>query len=489
MRAIVAADVVGYARHMEDDEAGTVARLEHLRHGVIDVLAVARGGRVTSAAGDGFILAFASAAEAVAFAVDLQTRLAEQAEDARPLLMRAGVNTGDVIVRGGDVSGDAVNVAARLEAAAEPGGVLVSEAALSLARGRVPATFAPVGRLSLKNISRPVEAWHWHPRGHPYIRRALGGEAGRLLWPVPRRGNLLAAEVTHADFEGPPAADGGRPFLVALPFSNQGEDDWFADGVTEDLITGMARSLPRAGSVVARGTSFALKGRVGDPREAGRELGVRYTLDGRVRRRGERVRIVAELVDTATGAIAWTQTFDGDRADLALGRDEIVARIGNALRYEVVTAAGERARRKAPREIVADDLAMQGWATFYRPRSVGQLRAACELFEQASAAGPCSGDVGVGLALTHTYLALGMDTCPDQHLEEAGRALERARSAPPPGAAVPYAEGLLLRARGSGRRPAARSSGRSASTRTIPTLASSSASPTAAPASRSGCSR
>lgn len=243
-------------------------------------------------------------------------------------------------------------------------------------------------------------------------------------------------------------ASGKTPSLMVLPFANQCDDGWFADGVTEDLITAMARSLPFGGPIMARGTSFAFKGKASDPRELGRELGVDYVLDGRARRRGGQMRIVAELVDTRTGAIAWAQSFDRDRADLELVRDEIVARISNALRCEMAGIAGERARRKVPGEIAADDLAMQGWAMLYQPRSIGRLKAACRLFEEATAAGPCPGHAGIGLAMAHTYLALGMDTCPDRHAEQAALALDLARGSRPIGAEALLAEGLLLRAQG-----------------------------------------
>ena len=305
------------------------------------------------------------------------------------------------------------------------------------------------------------------------ICRTLGGEAHCLLQTLPRRGYRFVAEVACIDLavddtreavqtscsigtapkpplvsHSLPELDRGCLSLVVLPFTNECDEDWFADGVVEDLITAMAHSLPHGSRLIARGTSFALKGKIADPREAGREFGVRYALDGRVRRRGQRMCLVAELVDTATAGIVWTQEFDCQLADLALVQERITAQIANALRYEMASVAGEQAKRKTADEIVADDLVMQGLATFYQPRSRAQLEAARGLFEQAVAAGSRNIAGSVGLSMVHGYLALGMDTRHDQHLAKARMVLAQARGAAPNRTEVLFTEALLQRAGG-----------------------------------------
>jgi adenylate cyclase len=336
LRAVVAADVVGYTRHMEEDEAGTVKRVEHLHHGLIDTLAIPRGGRVVNTAGDGFILEFSSAVEAIAFAADLQTSLAEQAaKDTRPLVMRVGVNIGDVIIREDSVVGDAVNVAARLEGAAEPGGVLVSDAAFDLARGRVPTAFAPVGPLHLKNISRPVEAWHWHPAGRPYIRR-----------------DLL------------PGSAHPRPTVAVLPFDNfTGDERWqrIADGIAEEIITDLARHDEIA--VIARHSTFALKAKSLDHRAVRQALGAGYILEGGLQATAGRVRLTVPLVDAEVGTHLWAACLEQAEDELFELEDSVVEAVAGALcgmHGAVARAEIRRVARRHPASLEAFDLYLLG---------------------------------------------------------------------------------------------------------------------------------
>lgn len=287
LTAIVAADVVGYSRLIGRDESGTVSRLGRVRTERLEPVVASRGGRIVKLTGDGALIEFGSAVEALSAAIEFQNAMAES-EAAQPeanrLVFRIGVHLGDVIVRDDDIFGDGVNVAARLEAEAAPGGIIVSGAIYEAINGRVKADFRDLGRLSLKNIERPIQAY------------AVQWDA--TTWTV-------AAPAT------PQLALPEKPSIAVLPFQNMSgdpEQEYFADGMVEDIITG----LSRIGGlfVIARNSSFIYKGRAVDIRQVGRELGVRYVLEGSVRRAANRVRITGQLIEAETGTHLWADRFD-----------------------------------------------------------------------------------------------------------------------------------------------------------------------------------
>src|SRR5262249_8668171 len=268
LAAIVSADVAGYSRLMGQDESGTLAALKSLRQEVVDPAIASLGGRIVKTTGDGLLLEFPSVVNAVRCAIELQTamdgRTAETADDRR-IAFRIGINLGDIIVDGDDIFGDGVNIAARLEVLAEPGGICVSDDAFHQVRGKIDVLFVDMGPQSLKNIDQPVHAWRWSSSGQ---------------------------SVAHA---APPSlALPDKPSIAVLPFQNMSgdpEQEYFADGLTEDLITTLSRI--RWFFVIARNSCFAYKGRSPDIRNVARELGVAYVLEGSVRKAGTRVRITA----------------------------------------------------------------------------------------------------------------------------------------------------------------------------------------------------
>ena len=302
--AVLAADVVGYSRLMERDERGTLERLKAQRRDLVEPLLREHGGRLVKLIGDGALCEFASVVNAVECAVAIQRavaeRAAEEAEDAR-LWLRIGINLGDVIADGEDIYGDGVNVAARLESLAPPGGVVLSGSAFEQVEGKLALRFEPLGAQQLKNLARPVPAYRLDP-----------------------------AEIApRATARPPPAGAPGpapRPAVAVLPFGNLSRDpeqEYFSDGLAEDLIAALAawRSFP----VVARDSSFSYKGRVLRAEQVGRELGARYILQGSVRKQGDNIRVTAQLVDTETGHQVWAERFDRPLDDVFAVQDEITA--------------------------------------------------------------------------------------------------------------------------------------------------------------------
>jgi TolB-like protein len=317
LAAIVAADVAGYSRLMGLDEVGTAWTLREHRK-VTDALVVKHGGRLVKTTGDGVLLEFPSVVDAVECAVAVQAVMAERnqgaPEDLR-MLFRIGINLGDILIEGDDILGDGVNVAARLEGIAEPGGICVSSSAYEQVRGKVSVDFTDLGEQTLKNISRPIRAY------------AVGLSAN-----------------AHQTASLPPSAP--RLSLVVLPFANIGgdpEQDYFVDGVTESLTTDLSRI--HGAFVIARNTAFTFKGKAIDVKKLGRELNVRYVLEGSVQRGGKRLRVNVQLVDAETGNHLWAERFDKPVADLFDMQDEIVSRLANALDAELISAEARRAER------------------------------------------------------------------------------------------------------------------------------------------------
>ena len=324
LSAILAADVAGYSRLMHHDEEATHAKLTALLTDGVDPAIAEHGGRIVKNTGDGFLAEFPSAVEAVRAAVQFQTRIKEltidEAEDRR-IAFRVGVNIGDVIVEPHDIFGDGVNIAARLESIAEPGGICISSSAYDQVRGKVGVEFADLGEQNLKNIARPVRAYAVVRDGHLARRHRLS---------APGRARL-----------SPP-----RLSIVVLPFTNLSgdpEQDYFVDGVTESLTTDLSRI---SGSfVIGRHTAFTYKGKAVDLKKIGRELNVRYVLEGSVQRSGNRLRVNVQLVDAETANHLWAERFDKPIADLFDMQDEIVSRLANTLNAQLIAAEARRAER------------------------------------------------------------------------------------------------------------------------------------------------
>jgi adenylate cyclase len=282
LAAILAADVVGYSRLMEMDEEGTLSALKARRKEIVSPLVAQHQGRVFKVTGDGIMVEFGSAVNAVQCAIDLQQAMAaaaaEQPEDRR-IVLRIGINLGDIVVERGDLYGDGVNIAARLESAADPGGIFISGTAFDQVRNKFETAFEDLGEQSLKNIGVPVRVY--------------------------RVSGLARLPIAGA------AAPSNKPSIAVLPFvsmSGDVEQQYFGDGITEDIITELARF--RTLHVLARNTSFRYRGQDVDVQRVGRELGVQYVVEGSVRRIGNRIRITAQLIDTATGHHVWADRFD-----------------------------------------------------------------------------------------------------------------------------------------------------------------------------------
>ena len=340
LAAIVAADVVGYSLLMGRDESGTLARLRAHRTDLIDPAIAAHGGRIVKTMGDGLLLEFPSAVEAIRCAIEVQIAMAMRNTDVpegEHIVFRIGVNLGDIVIDGDDIHGDGVNVAARLEAEASAGGIVLAGAVHDAVSGRVKATFDDLGELSLKNIERPVRA---------YRVRVEGAAA-----PAP------ATVPAPADV---PLALPDKPSIAVLPFQNMSgdpEQEYFADGMVEDIITALSRF--KSLFVIARNSTFAYKGKAIDVRQVGRELGVRYVLEGSVRKAGDRLRITGQLVDGVSGAHLWADRFDGSLEDVFDLQDRVTASVVGVIAPAVQRAEIERMRRKPAVSLQAYDLVLR----------------------------------------------------------------------------------------------------------------------------------
>ena len=336
LAAILAADVVGYSRLMGADEEGTLARLKALRTEVIDPRIAAHRGRIVKLMGDGALVEFASAVNAVRCAVEVQRAVAETqtgVPEDRRILFRIGVNLGDIIVEVDDIHGEGVNVAARIEGLCEPGQVYVSGSVFEQVEGKGNVRFEDLGHHVLKNIDKPVRIFR------------LGADAACTT----SRGSTTAPK------DAPQMPD--KPSIAVLPFQNMSgdpEQDYFADGIAEDIVTGLSRF--HWFFVIARNSSFTYKGRNVDVRQVGRELGVRYVLEGSVRKSAETLRITAQLVEAATGNHLWAEKYDGVLADVFDLQDQITEGVVAAVQPSLQKAEIERARRKRPENLDAYDL-------------------------------------------------------------------------------------------------------------------------------------
>src|SRR5947209_8595258 len=328
LTAILAADVAGYSRLMGQDEAGTLSRLRAHRRELIDPKIAEHKGRIVKTTGDGLLVEFPSVVEAVACAVAVQRGMAERnvssPQDQR-IVFRVGINLGDIIVDGEDIHGDGVNVAARLEALAEPGGVCVSGTVRDHIGDRLDITFDDMGEQSLKNIARPVRVY-----------------AVRLA-------NVARTPTVSLSESQTVLALPDKPSIAVLPFQNMSgdpEQEYFADGMVEEIITALSRV--RWFFVIARNSTFTYKGHAVDVKQVGRELGVRYVLEGSVRKSGNRLRITAQLVEAETGNHLWAERYDRDVSDIFAVQDEITERVVAAIEPELYTAEQVRSQSKPP---------------------------------------------------------------------------------------------------------------------------------------------
>ncbi|GIK86193.1 MAG: adenylate cyclase [Betaproteobacteria bacterium] len=362
LAAILAADVVGYSRLIRADEEGTLAALERLRTEIILPGIAAHGGRVFKLVGDGILAEFPSVVEAVRAAVEVQRALGGRiaaGSAARRIDLRIGVNLGDVIVDGDDLQGDVVNVASRLEGLAEPGGLCLSTSAYEQVRDRIELVFEDLGERSVKNIDRPLRVWRWAQEASP-----------------------------AAGAPGLPPSARVKPSIAVLPFANISGDpdqDYFADGIVEEIMTDLA--CVRWLTVIARNSTFAYKGRSPDVRNVGRELGVRYALEGSVRKAGGNVRIAAQLVEADTGGQLWAGRFTGRLDDVFDLQDQITAGVVAAIEPSVRKAEIERAKRKRPDSLDAYDLYLRALEQSYTFTPAGRS-AALSLLDAALALDP-----------------------------------------------------------------------------------------------------
>ncbi|MGO9330940.1 MAG: tetratricopeptide repeat protein [Steroidobacteraceae bacterium] len=353
LAAILAADVAGYSRLMGVDEEGTLAALKACRQELIDPKIAEHRGRIVKTAGDGALVEFASAVDATRCAMEIQRamdeRNAEVAEDRR-IEFRIGINVGDIIIDEGDIYGDGVNIAARVETLARPGAVCLSDNAYQQIKGKLSLDVSDMGEQQLKNIALPVRVYS--------IR--LDGTPARAALALP-----------------------DKPSIAVLPFQNMSDDpeqDYFADGMVDDIITGLSRI--KWLFVIARNSTFTYKGRAVDVKQVGRELGVRYVLEGSVRKSAGRVRITGQLIDAATGAHVWAERYDRQSDDIFALQDEIALSVVGAIEPSLRLAEVDRVKRKRSDSLDAYDLVLQAQPDVYS-RMPEQSKKALVLLERA----------------------------------------------------------------------------------------------------------
>ena len=431
LAAILVSDVAGYSRLAGADEDRTLARLRTLRSDLIDPIISVHRGRVVKRTGDGSIIEFRSVVDAVRCAVEVQTAMIERNAGVPPekrIEFRVGVHLGDVVEESdGDLMGDGVNIAARLEGIAKPGAICLSEDAYRQVKARLDLKVRDLGSTQLKNIAEPMRVYALEVGVQAHAKVATpSGPAQLSAASAPRRRSvlalsalaialLLAAGAAAWHFAGanrsPPIAstrpaEAAHLAIVVLPFTNLSGDptqDYFADGITENLTTDLSRL---SGSfVIARNTAFAFKGKNADAREIGKELGVRYVLEGSVQRDQNRVRVNAQLIDAETGGHLWAERFDKPLADLFDLQDEIVASLASQLGAELITNEARRAERTPNPNSM--DLYFQGMAWFNKGRNPADNARARGFFERALALDPHNLDAVVSMACADGQVATG----------------------------------------------------------------------------------
>jgi class 3 adenylate cyclase/TolB-like protein/cytochrome c-type biogenesis protein CcmH/NrfG len=447
LAAIMAADVVGYSRLMGGDEVGTLRALRTHRSELIDPTIASRRGRIVKTTGDGLLAEFPSAVEAVACAITIQRGLASRntstAEEKR-LTFRIGINIGDIIIEANDIFGDGVNVAARLETLCEPGGVCISRAVRDQVRDKMPVAFDDLGEQQVKNIARPVRAFGLGPNAiaaAPDLPQSAGiaatrhGHAGMFAafivalsiagagcaWWLLAAPTIISRQAEDVAAPAAPVAP-ARASIAVLPFTSltaDGDSDYFADGLTEDIISALGRF--RELSVIARAAVFGYKGKSPTPVEVGRDLKVRYVVDGSIRRAPERFRVSVSLTDTTRSAVLWSEKYDVEPKDIFSVEDQITRRISGALAVRVSSLELARSVAKPPNNVEAYDLVLRGRDLLGRLTRSNNLEAR-RLFERAIEIDPTYAPAYVGLGRVNRFSAI------EGWAQEPIGALERAAS-------------------------------------------------------------
>jgi adenylate cyclase len=471
LAAILAADVAGYSRLMGADEEGTHERLKAHRREIVDPKIGEHSGRIVNTAGDGILAEFASVVDAVRCAAEWQLAMTDREaaipEDRR-IRFRIGINLGDVIVEEDDIFGDGVNVAARLEALAEPGGVCISRTVRDQIRDKLPYAFEDLGEQNVKNIARPVRAYALRPEviadlpaagvpvGLPRRRRTASAAiaaavaavlviAGGAWWLWPPKNSSPAPAVAATTSIAQPLA-APRLSIVVLPFANLSNDpdqQYFADGITEDLTTDLSRVAGMF--VISRNSAFTYKDKPVNAKQIGRELGVRYALEGSVQRSGNQVRVNAQLIDAETGAHLWAERFDRDTGDLLAVQSEITSRIAAALSLELVSAEANRPTEHP--EVL--DYIFRGRAARDKGPGRDSYAESISLFERALALDPHSVDAQMSLAGALAGSVMnGVAEAPAANLERAEKLIAEAAAISPRSPLVHGAKATWLKAQG-----------------------------------------
>ena len=375
LAAILAADVVGYSRMMGEDEVGTLVALRKIWSELFNPAVATHRGRIVKMMGDGALVEFGSAVDAVQCAAAIQSAMVERNSidgGAKAMAFRIGVNLGDIVIDGDDIFGDGVNVAARLESQAPSGGVLLSDSVYAQIRGKVDLVFADAGEVALKNIEQPVRVWRW------------GGSAAGMPSPKPR------------------AAVAQKPSIAVLPFtvmSSDPEQEFFADGLVEDILTTLSKLSGL--DVIARNSSFAYKGKNLDMRQAGRELGARYVLEGSVRKAGNRIRITAQLVDAETGTHVWAERYDRALEDIFAVQDEITLVLATEMQVRLTEGEQARLRYTTTTNVEAWNFWIEGLRYVRGPVTGANQINARRAFEKALRLDPNSAPLNAMLGFSH----------------------------------------------------------------------------------------
>ena len=481
LAAILFADVVGYSRLVGQDEVGTWHRLQSVLREVVRPNIKAHSGRTVRIKGDGILAEFPSAVEAVACAVALQQAIIQRnadIADAQKIILRIGINLGDIIASDDDVHGDGVNVAARLEPLAEPGGICLSATVFEHVRGKLAYPFEDRGVQTLKNIADPVRMYALAPdrisglpsdplssalpktRARWYAAAIAVGvlSVGSLWWSWPYVSRpTIQATGTQNSLPNAQSASIAEPIIksdpprlsiVVLPFANTTRDsdqEYFVDGLTEDLTTDLSR-IPGS-FVIAPSTAFAYRGKSIDVRQIGRELSVRYVLHGSVRRITDSLRINAQLVEAANSAQLWAERFDGQIMQLAKVQDQVTQRIAGALNVALIDAESQRALRERPNNPDVVDLTMRGLALLNKPANRQSMHDARELFEQALQLGPNHLQALNGLAnvMLIEWGSTWYTGSSNEHLEAMDRIVNQALAIKPDDALATYFKGYVFK--------------------------------------------
>ncbi len=452
LAAILAADVVGYSRLIREDEAGTLAALKTHREQLIAPKVAERKGRIVKLMGDGLLVEFPSAVEAVQCAVEIQHMIGDRnatVSEEKRIVYRVGINIGDIVVEDDDIYGDGVNVAARLEGLAEPSGICVARNVFDQVKDKLDLTIEHLGEREVKNIAEPVTVYRVvlddkaaalvtpvvqrtaKPERRRWIVAAVAAivlvlAAGGAFWWQPWAPDVEPASVERMAFPLP-----DKPSIAVLPFANMSgdpEQDYFTDGMTEDLITDLSKISGLF--VIARNSTFVYKGRTVAVRQVAEELGVRYVLEGSVRRAGDQVRINAQLIDATTGGHVWAERYDGSLTDVFALQDMVTQNIVTALAVNLTAVERERPARKETDRPEAYDAFLRGWAHYklYTPEDFAK---SVPYFEQAIQLDPNYGRAHAALAtvyweswLNDWVKSLGMSSAEvgknaRRHLEEA----------------------------------------------------------------------